>query len=55
MAKQENRRSIYVYAHWVGIAEPFMMGILHSERLRGKEIFSSVNIVVKHLIINYIF
>ena len=40
MAKQENRRSIYVYAHWVGMAEPFMMGILHSERLRGKEIFS---------------
>jgi serine/threonine-protein kinase HipA len=40
MAKQENRRSIFVYAHWVGMVEPFFMGILHSERLRGKEIFS---------------
>jgi len=40
MAKQDNKRSIYVYAHWSGMDEPSLMGVLHSDRLRGKEVFS---------------
>lgn len=40
MAKQDNKRSIYVYADWPGIEKPFLIGILHSDRLKGKEIFS---------------
>ncbi|MBL4586695.1 MAG: HipA N-terminal domain-containing protein, partial [Flavobacteriales bacterium] len=34
------KREIYVYAHWEGIQNPTLMGILQSERLKGKEIFS---------------
>ena len=40
MAKQDDRRSIRVYAHWQGMETPFLIGILHSDRLKGKEIFS---------------
>lgn len=40
MAKQESKRSLYVYAHWNSMNEPILMGMLHSERLKGKEIFS---------------
>lgn len=40
MAKQDNKRSINVYAHWQGMENPFLMGVLHSDRLKGKEIFS---------------
>ncbi len=40
MAKQEHKRSIEVYAHWLGLEEPFLMGVLYSERLKGKELFS---------------
>jgi serine/threonine-protein kinase HipA len=40
MAKQEYKRSIEVYAHWLGLEEPFLMGVLYSERLKGKELFS---------------
>lgn len=36
MAKQE----IYVYADWVEVNGPLLMGMLSSELLRGKEIFS---------------
>ena len=39
MAKS-NKRSIKVYAHWTGIKEPMLMGTLHSDRLKGKEVFS---------------
>lgn len=39
MAKN-TKRSISVYAHWYGMGEPLLMGTLHSERLKGKEIFS---------------
>lgn len=35
-----NKRKIYVYAHWQGIDNPFLIGNLYSERFRGKEIFS---------------
>lgn len=34
------KREIYVYAHWEGIENPALIGVLWSERLRGKEIFS---------------
>lgn len=40
MAKQNNKRSILVYAHWSGMEHPFFMGVLHSNRLKGKEVFS---------------
>ena len=40
MAKQDNKRSIHVYAHWLGIVDPLLIGVLHSDRLRGKEVFS---------------
>ena len=40
MAKQENKRTIYVYAHWKGFDNPVLMGNLYSERVRGDEIFS---------------
>jgi len=40
MAKQENKRCVYVYANWQGMEEPVLMGGLYSERLKGKEIFS---------------
>lgn len=40
MAKQNNKRSISVYADWQGMEEPLLMGVLHSDRLKGKEIFS---------------
>jgi serine/threonine-protein kinase HipA len=34
------KRDIQVYAHWKGIDNPTLMGVLSSERLKGKEIFS---------------
>lgn len=40
MAKQENKRCVYVYANWQGMEEPVLMGELYCERLKGKEIFS---------------
>ncbi|MEA3496388.1 MAG: HipA domain-containing protein, partial [Bacteroidota bacterium] len=40
MRENEIKKSIYVFAHWQGMIEPCLMGILHSELLRGKEIFS---------------
>lgn len=40
MAKKERKRSIFVYAHWLGLEDPMLMGMLYSERLRGKEVFS---------------
>jgi len=33
-------KTIHVYAHWKGLPNPALMGILSSERLKGKEIFS---------------
>lgn len=37
---KKTRRDILVFAHWADIADPALMGIMHSELLRGKEIFS---------------
>lgn len=40
MANADNKRSIQVHAHWAGMEASALMGILHSDRLRGKEVFS---------------
>lgn len=40
MANQNNSRNISVYAHWSGMEDPLLMGILHTDRLKGKEVFS---------------
>ena len=40
MAKTNIRKEILIYAHWVGIEEPTLMGILYSEITKGQEIFS---------------
>ncbi len=40
MAKKGAHRTIYVYADWLGLGQPALMGLLHSTLLRGKEIFS---------------
>ena len=36
----EAKRNIQVFADWQGLTKPALMGILSSERLKGKEIFS---------------
>lgn len=33
-------RHIEVYAHWVGLSKPELMGMLHAITVRGKEVFS---------------
>lgn len=33
-------RTIYVYADWIGLTEPTLMGKLYADRIRGREIFS---------------
>jgi len=40
MVKRKSKRDILVYAHWDRMPDPLLLGILHSELLRGKEIFS---------------
>jgi serine/threonine-protein kinase HipA len=40
MENRNNRRNIYVFAHWAGMTEPKYMGLLTAEFTRGKEIFS---------------
>lgn len=40
MSKRNARRDIYVYADWTEINGSQIMGVLHSELLRGKEVFS---------------
>lgn len=40
MAKQDHKTAILVYADWVGMKTPKLMGILNSHRLKGKELFS---------------
>jgi serine/threonine-protein kinase HipA len=40
MKKNEMRRSIFVFADWAQLNGPQLMGLLHSELLRGKEVFS---------------
>ncbi len=40
MTKQTNKSALRVYAHWAGMEHPSLMGLLYSERLKGKEVFS---------------
>jgi serine/threonine-protein kinase HipA len=40
MKQRETCRRVYVYADWQGLAVPQLLGILQSELLRGKEVFS---------------
>ena len=40
MGKKNQRKEILVFADWLGIKEPILMGTLYSEIIRGKEIFS---------------
>lgn len=40
MVKRDTKTSVLVYAHWQGMENPLLMGILHSNRLKGKELFS---------------
>jgi serine/threonine-protein kinase HipA len=40
MAKTTTKREVHVYADWQDMASPIYMGVLHAERLRGKELFS---------------
>jgi serine/threonine-protein kinase HipA len=39
MASRNNRK-VYVYADWKGLGGPVHMGVLSSEAIRGKEVFS---------------
>jgi len=34
------RRTLFVYAHWVGFEKPTLMGMLYSSLSKGKELFS---------------
>lgn len=38
--RKKNRREIFVYAHWALLDKPRLMGMLYSEVIRGKEVFS---------------
>ena len=40
MEARSNNKDIYVYAHWTGMKEPVLLGVLKAEFTRGKEIFS---------------
>ncbi len=40
MSKKNERKHIYVYADWVGIDGPFLMGVLSVDAVRGEEVFS---------------
>ncbi len=40
MARTVNRRLLHVYAHWLGLEEPMLMGVLSATPVRGKEVFS---------------
>lgn len=40
MTKKDKKRALYVYADWQGLNGSVYMGMLHTELLRGKEIFS---------------
>ncbi len=40
MAKTNTRKEILVYASWIGLKEPTLLGTLYSDKVRGNEIFS---------------
>ncbi len=35
-----NKTDIYVYAHWLGLAEPVLLGILSAHQAKGRKAFS---------------
>jgi serine/threonine-protein kinase HipA len=40
LAKTNIRKEIFVYAHWLEMKEPMLMGSLYADKIRGSEIFS---------------
>jgi serine/threonine-protein kinase HipA len=40
MEARSNNKDIFVYAHWTGMKEPVLIGVLKAEFTRGKDIFS---------------
>lgn len=40
METRNKRRELFVFAQWAGMDEPFYMGLLSAESIRGKEVFS---------------
>jgi serine/threonine-protein kinase HipA len=40
MAKNDTQRTVYAYADWNKLDGPQLLGILHSARVKGKEVFS---------------
>src|ERR1700741_2795591 len=40
MAAQDLRRSVLVYADWIGLNNPTLLGTLYTTLVRGKEVFS---------------
>src|SRR5271156_1989069 len=40
MAKNSHQRSILVYADWIDLGRPTLIGTLHATQVRGKEVFS---------------
>ncbi|MCB9091962.1 MAG: HipA domain-containing protein [Halobacteriovoraceae bacterium] len=40
MSKKNERKHIYVYADWIGVDGPFLMGVLSIDVVRGEEVFS---------------
>lgn len=40
MTKRPSKRRVLVFAHWIGMDAPVLMGNLYSELLRGREVFS---------------
>ncbi|MCK5704376.1 MAG: HipA domain-containing protein, partial [Cyclobacteriaceae bacterium] len=40
MTKRPSKTRVLVFAHWIGMDTPVLMGTLYSELLRGKEVFS---------------
>lgn len=37
---ETNKTDIYVYAHWLGLAEPVLLGILSAHQAKGRKAFS---------------
>ena len=35
-----NKTDIYVYAHWIGLSEPVLLGILYAHQAKGRKAFS---------------
>jgi len=40
MKISQNKTNIYVYAHWKGIEDPKIMGVLSAHFAKGRKMFS---------------